>query len=287
MKVGHMRCVVTSTAQVEAELRDALTRIRRAWLAPLSQLGAVRPGTGAAAGWGTPVSLDVIDARVTVATTVCGWARVLIEDRGLEHARIRDVDMPPMCDLLARHAQWLSGHEAADVMCAELRDCAASLERLAPPLRQLSERRPGERVNADRRIALGECALVVVGTWVDERGRGRWTVDLEFRHLGPQCGGRVVAQLDEWSGADATCRSCGTGADVSWWEAHVQPERLVTIRRLREILQVTGVVMTEKALRHLLDRGRLEVAERDALGRRLVDRVDALNVLATRRDRAS
>ena len=67
------------------------------------------------------------------------------------------------------------------------------------------------------------------------------------------------------------------------WEAHVQPERLVTIRRLREILQVTGVVVTEKTLRHLLDRGRLEVAERDALGRRLVDRADALAVLATRR----
>lgn len=278
---------MTSTAEVEAELRDALVRIRRAWLAPLSQLGAVRLRTGAAAGWGTPVSLDLLDARTAVAVAVYGWARVLIEDRGLEHARARGIDVPPMCDLLTRHAQWLSGHEAAEVMCAELLECAESLERLAPPLRPLSERRPGERVSADRRIALGECSLVVVGTWVDERGRGRWTVDLEFRHLGPQCGGRVVAQLDEWSGADATCRSCGTGADVSWWEAHVQPERLVTIRRLREILQVTGVVMTEKALRHMLDRDVLEVAGRDALGRRLVDRVDALNVLATRRARAS
>ena len=147
---------MTSTAEVEAELRDALTRIRRAWLAPLSQLGAVRPGTGAAAGWGTPVSLDLLDARTAVAVAVYGWARVLIEDRGLEHARARGIDVPPMCDLLTRHAQWLSGHEAAEVMCAELLECAESLERLAPPLRPLRERRPGERVNADRRIELGE-----------------------------------------------------------------------------------------------------------------------------------
>lgn len=275
-----------TTAATADALRDALHRIRRAWLVPLARLGAIRHTTGGDPGWGTPVSLAVLDVRQSVAATVYGWARVLIEDRDLQHARVGDVQVPPMCDLLTRHADWLSGHEAAHDMAAELTAAAAAIEKVTPPTRHRNERRPGERINTDRRIPLGECSLIVTGTWTDERDRRRNTTDLTHRHHGPQCSGLVIATLDQWGGADATCRSCGTTADVAWWEHHVQPERLVTMRRLLEIAQlVHGDHTSEKALRNLLDRGVIDIAGRDAHGRRLVDRAAALAILAERRAR--
>lgn len=278
---------VTTTAQNEADLRDALTRIRRAWLAPLARIRAVKPSIGGSggstAGWGLPLPAHVCETRRAAAATVYGWARVLIEDRDLRHARVADLDVPPMCDLLDRHATWLSGHDAIPDMIAELTTTATSLEAIAPPLRTLAERRPGERINADRRITIGTCALIVTARHTDETGRTWNVVDLDERHHGPQCASSVVARLDEWSGADATCRGCGTNADVTWWRDHVEPEQHVTIRRLVEVLSLEGVRASEKSIRRLIERDVLHVVALDERGRRLLDRQAAVQVVLERR----
>lgn len=232
-------------------LREALEQIRADWDEPLAPLRAVRAGVGGGRSYGasspSPVPVALSDARLDVAASLLGWCAVLIEDRRLEHAGARQDDVPGMCALLARHADWWAQHEAWPDMMDEIDHLARRLHRHACPDRSHT-------------VRIGACPLE------DESG--------------VRCEGRVIADPETW---DATCTHCRERADIAWWRERILVASYVTIRELAQLTAVMGVPMSVEAIRTAADRGAIEVAGRDARGRRLFDRTAALGALEARR----
>ena len=182
----------TNAERLAHDIAQACASIRRDWPhmlprnAPAQRLGGGSRSAQITAADHAPTDSDIdpltrlVSLRRLIVDVLNGWSRVVIEDRPITSSAVPDGrSAPDMCAFLERHAQWMSGHEAAT-------DCAEEVSDLA--------RRAHQVTNPARRewIALGDCPL----PWVDEEGN-------ETR-----CGGTVRA----WPRARLVYRSAGAAA---------------------------------------------------------------------------
>lgn len=267
---------LTESQHIEQRITQALVTIRREW--PALRLGppSSSPGGGAKSAQITAddhkrgewhvlgdsvVDVDAMTRcstlRRTVTDVLNSWSRVVMEDRPVEHALPDGRSAESMCIFLERHAQWMSGHEAADDMADEVEGLAKGVTRFTQPQRR-------EWIN------LGSCPLEVEAETDD--GLAMVT-----------CGGQVRA----WPRAEdrdgevmARCRRCGVEAVPSWWEARMfdDPELRVLLTA-EEVVgfvhRAYGKVIKAATVRQWDKRGTIEPAGHDDKGRRLYAR-DAL-----------
>lgn len=267
---------LTETQHLEDRITQALVTIRREW--PALRLGppSSRPGGGSKSAQITAddhnrgewhvlgdsvVDVDAMTRcsalRRTVTDVLNGWSRVVMEDRPVEHALPDGRSAESMCIFLERHAQWMSGHEAAEDMADEVEGLAKGVTRFTQPQRR-------EWIN------LGSCPLEIEAETDD--GLAMVT-----------CGGqvRVWPRAEDRDGeVMARCRRCGVEAVPSWWEARMfdDPELRVLLTA-EEVVgfvhRAYGKVIKAATVRQWDKRGTIEPAGHDDKGRRLYAR-DAL-----------
>lgn len=270
-----------STAELEDSLRASLATITRHWealLATATPSGvAMGHRTGGKSSRGVPAHdpiedplgvmveddhLDtdddidrlsrIVSLRRFATDVLNGWSRVVMEDRPVTKALPDGASVPSMAAFLDVHAQWMSGHEAADDCRDELADVARKVRTIAAPTRK-------------EWISLGSCP--VEAEFDPERG-------IET------CGGQVRA----WPRAEdregevmARCQRCGTEAVASWWERQMftDPElrQWLTDAELVPFLHSTfGIVVKEATIRQWVRRDVLKPSGTDDRGRRLFNR---------------
>lgn len=282
----------TETQALEQRITQALITIRREWdaMLPVGAPGRSPGGPGRAvgiAGDNTPPEYDsqgrpywrsdhadtnldidptttLVALRRAVLDSLNGWTRVIMNDRPVTKALPDGLSVPSMCDFLARHAQWMSGHEAALDMASEVADLARECSRYGPP--------PIVEKAIPRTYTIGSCPLDI--------GEGERST----------CSGRVIAypeftdhDADPW----AQCSRCGERAVASVWEKWMFPEAVEGAARDRpltigEVVTLAhrefGKPVTKRAIWHWVSRGQLEPIDRSAKPHtfRLGDVVDFL-----------
>ena len=251
----------TETEIVEDALLAALKRIRDAWghmlpeEAPGRRIRSSRSTPSGIVGSHGPADLmttkgpswsvdhtttdgdidpltRVVSLRALVTAHLNAWCRVVMEDRPVTNP----ATLPPGDDALAmvtfleRHAQWLSGHEAATDMLDELTEDAAQCARWADPYRREWH-------------TIGACPFVV------DDG------DTAHRF----CHGRVRVHIADETD-DASCSDCGREAMVEWWETvlGIEHERILTPAEAAQLLASRlGVEVTERTVRNWARTGRV------------------------------
>src|SRR5690349_25066252 len=78
----------------------------------------------------------VVSLRRFTVDVLNGWSRVVMEDRPVEKALPNGSDAKGMAAFLDRHAQWMSGHDAAGDCAGELADVARRITNLVTPQRK-------------------------------------------------------------------------------------------------------------------------------------------------------
>lgn len=279
---------LTESQHLEQRITQALVTIRREWDALRLGPPSSRPGGGSKSaqitaddhnrgGWhvlgDSVIDVDAMTRlsalRRTVTEVLNSWSRVIVEDRimpTIEHMTAQEIreyltkvaprgdHAPAMCVFLERHAQWMSGHEAAEDMVDEVEGLATGVTRFTQPQRR-------------QWINLGSCPLEIEAETDD--GLAMVT-----------CGGQVRA----WPRAEdrdgevmARCRRCGIEAVPSWWEARMfdDPELRVLLTA-EEVVgfvhRAYGKVIKAATVRQWDKRGTIEPAGHDDKGRRLYAR---------------
>ena len=199
----------TETQALEQRITDALVTIRREWphMLPTGP-PPVRTGTGQSAritaddhattGADIDPGTRLVSLRREVVDTLNGWTRVVMEDRPVTKALPDVRSAGGMCVFLERHAQWMSGHEAAEDMAGEVEALARSVKAVTQPQRR-------------EWMSLGSCPLEI-------------EQDTDDGLVMVTCGGQVRAwprHTDEDGQVMARCRRCGVEAVAPWWEARM------------------------------------------------------------------
>lgn len=234
----------------------------------------LRPGDTQAPGWATRtgVQLDDHDPRDTdqrridrtlslrryVQDVLNGWCRLIIEDRHVTNHVPAGTDVPGMAAFLQRHAEWLSGHEAAEDARDELTELAHRCHLIAYPSRRES-------------ISLGRCPLEIPGE----------------QDVLETCGGDVRARPvpNERPGeAYAACSRCGEVAVASWWAERMfldgEGSPLVTAGELVAVIAYRlEVVVTHDQIRQWKHRGKIQAAGSDNKGRTLYRHEEVINAI--------
>ncbi len=279
---------MTQTQRLEQRITEALVTIRREW--PALRLGppSSNPGGGAKSAQITAddhkrgewhvLGDNVVDVdamtrcsalRRTVTDVLNGWSRVIVEDRimpTLEHMTAQEIreyltkvaprgdHAPAMCVFLERHAQWMSGHEAAEDMADEVAGLAKGVTRFTQPQRR-------EWIN------LGSCPLEV-------------EADTDDGLAMVVCAGQVRAwprETDDDGQVMARCRRCGIEAVTSWWESRMFDDAELKVMLTAEevvtfVHRAYGKVIKSVTVRQWDKRGVIEPAGHDDKGRRLYAR---------------
>jgi hypothetical protein len=240
-------------AQIAGRLTAALATINNLWADTLEPTRGA-PGLGSAGSKEapTPIPTHILDLRRDTELTLTGWALVTIEDRQL-HYGPRSNDAPGLCEFLNRHTEWLSLHDAAADILAEIQKAADRITAATRPQRR-------DWVN------LGACPLEV------DSDEGPAT-----------CGGQVRAKTEP--GGTVTCQRCGTEGALTWWERIIMPDasRLVTAAELPEFVrQQFGKAIKTPTVRKWIERGVITAAGTDDKGRTLYDKGAVAYALARR-----
>lgn len=265
--------MTTETQHLEQRITEALVTIRREW--PALRLGppSSSPGGGAKSAQITAddhkrgewhvLGDNVVDVdamtrcsalRRTVTDVLNGWSRVVIEDRPVESALPDGRSAVSMCAFLERHAQWMSGHQAAEDMADEVAGLAQGVTRFTQPQRR-------EWIN------LGTCPLEV-------------EADTDDGLAMVVCAGQVRAwprETDADGQVMARCRRCGIEAVTSWWESRMFDDAELKVMLTAEevvtfVHRAYGKVIKSVTVRQWDKRGVIEPAGHDDKGRRLYAR---------------
>jgi hypothetical protein len=156
--------------------------------------GGGRPGektSGSKGSVGTDLNPAAVEARSAIRAALVRLTKLIAEERGIGYP---PDEVPAMGDFVAKHADWLAAHEAADEHAEELRDLATDYRtwRLAYP------------VSSDR-LYIGECPLLLA------------TTD----------GARKVCGTKLYQLASAllvTCQGCEKSETVEWWQREITGE---------------------------------------------------------------
>lgn len=181
-----------------------------------------------------------------------GWCRVVMEDRPIRNGATLPLgtDVPAMAQFLSRHADWMSGHEAAQDCRDEVRDLARKCHQIVSPRQRES-------------MSIGRCPLEIPGE----------------QDVLEVCDGDVRVRLgsDDQEGW-AACSKCGETAVASWWEEKMfgDPElrRWLTDRDVVTFMHSAyGQVIQQATVRQWVKRGVLNASEKTTDdGKRLFER---------------
>ena len=260
-----------TTHDLETAMLDALHAITTGWGAMLVPSGGIGTGGSQSARITaddhaeTEADIDratrVVSLRRFTTDVLNGWSRVVMEDRPVTKALPDGSDAPSMCEFLTRHAQWMSGHEAAQ-------DCADELAAIGRKITAMVSPRRREWVN------LGSCPLKL--------------------ETDTPCGGQVRA----WPRAEdrdgevmARCRTCGTEAVATWWESQMFDDAelkawLTDADLVLLVHRTFGKVVTEATVRQWVRRGVVVPSGSDDKGRRLFNREAAVYAIDLHEKRA-
>jgi len=259
----------TETQTLGDDITQAMRNLRRDWPHMLRPGETQAPGFASRSG----VTLDdhdksdadqrridrTISLRRFAIDTLNAWARLIIEDRNIFNGATTPMgnNAEGMADFIERHAEWLSGHEAAQ-------DARDELTALA-----------------------NRCHQVVAPTKRDWMSIGRCPLE---QPLGPdavleECGGdvRVKPSPDQRAGeADGVCQRCGETAVASWWAERMfvngEASPLVTIAELVAVIAYRlEIVVTHDQIRQWKHRGKIESAGTDQKGRTLYRHEDVID----------
>ena len=254
----------TETQALEQRITDALTTIRREWehMMPTGP-APIRYGVGRQARITaddhaeTTADIDgdtrLVSLRREVVDCLNGWSRVVMEDRPVTEVLPDGLSAVSMCTFLERHAQWMSGHGAAE-------DMAGEVERLARNVKAVTQPQRREWIN------LGSCPLEV-------------EAETDDGLVMQTCAGQVRAwprETDEDGQVMARCRRCGTEAVASWWERQMfdDAELKVTLTDAEVVTFVHrayGKVITQATVRQWVKRKIIQPSD-TVDGRRVFDR---------------
>lgn len=254
--------VYRSARDIEDTITDSTRTISRLWplmLTPGSAGSLARrsPGVGALAEDHSETDADMsrldrgVSLRREVVEDLNGWCRVVMEDRDLTRALPDGLDAVSMCAFLARHARWMSGHEAGEDCAEELRGWAAKVYAYTVPHRPES-------------LRVGTCPVTI-------------------GHHGEAvtCGADIRVHADH--PGDTRCPGCGTTDTLDGWVLRIvgeeQPytaEQLVTVLHRRKGVQVKPSTLRQWSHRH----GFPTAGTRD--GQTLYDVRDVLTWMAAR-----
>lgn len=261
----------TETQALEQRITTALVTIRREWGHMLPTGPApIRYGVGRQARITaddhahTSADIDggtrLVSLRREVVDCLNGWSRLVMEDRPVTKALPDGLSAVSMCTFLERHAQWMSGHEAAEDMAGEVETLARSVKAVTQPQRR-------EWMN------LGSCPLEieVVGGMGDEGQHGDLTMQT--------CAGQVRAwprETDADGQVMARCRRCGTEAVATWWESRMfdDPELKVMLTDAEVVgfvHRAYGKVIDQATVRQWVKRKIIQPSD-TVDGRRVFDR---------------
>jgi hypothetical protein len=218
---------------------------RAAWL--FESLGVVLTGGGRAGDGGVRSGGDpgidlnpaMLEAREAIGTTLVALVRLVVEERGVATP---GASPPAMATFLARHAQWLAAHRAADEHARDLRDIATDARtfRLAFP-------------SGSDRLYIGRCPLRAAS------GDG-------------VCGARLYQRADE---PLLTCPGCEVFAVVQWWQRQLVGQAGDGIADAYIVAAMLSVQWSRPVLPSLLrvwaHRGHVARHGRDDRGRVLYD----------------
>lgn len=148
------------TEPPENRIRQALWTVISAWDDMLPDgPRVVTAGTiGRTAEEPLPIPPHILDARALTLGRLAGWCLVVIEDRELNTA-LDGLDVVGMARFLDVHADWLAGHDAADVVLDELSDAARRILRIVEPRGALEFVGPCEVCGDDLRAHPGSSAV--------------------------------------------------------------------------------------------------------------------------------
>lgn len=255
----------TETQVLGDDIATAMDSLRRDWPHMIQPDETQAPGMASRSG----VLLDdhdprdadqrridkTISLRRLAQDQLNGWCRLVMEDRPITNAATLPLgtDVTAMAHFLSRHAEWISGHEAAQ-------DCRDELVTLAHRCHMTAFPPRREWIN------LGSCPLEV------ETEAGQQV-----------CRGEVRAwprSEDRDGETMARCRRCGTEAIPAWWESQMfRDEDLKVLLTAEEVVtfvhRAYGKVIKPSTVRKWDERHVIEPAGFDDGGRRLYHR-DAL-----------
>lgn len=161
----------------------------------------------------------IVSLRRFTVDVLNGWSRVVMEDRPVTKALPDGSDAKGMCTFLERHAQWMSGHEAAEDCVTELAELAKKISNLVAPKRKEWH-------------YLGDCPFVV-GDWF--------------------CAGRVRVPIGG-DQSEAACSDCDQSGPVRWWEdvlGIASSEQIVSAADMAQALHDRlHVTVTERTVRN-------------------------------------
>ena len=255
---------LTETQALEQRITDALTTIRREWGHMLPTGPApIRYGVGRQARITaddhaeTTADIDggtrLVSLRREVVDCLNGWSRLVMEDRPVTKVLPDGLSAVSMCTFLERHAQWMSGHGAAEDMAEEVEGLARNVKAVTQPQRR-------EWIN------LGSCPQEI-------------EAETDDGLVMQTCAGQVRAwprETDEDGQVMARCRRCGVEAVASWWERQMfdDAELKITLTDAEVVTFVHrayGKVITQATVRQWVKRKVIQPSD-TVDGRRVFDR---------------
>ena len=120
-----------TTAEITADITAAAWNVTAAWKEWTPRLRGAPIASGRPSGDGNSATILAVSCRREACEIVASWVLAVVDDLDLD-VRVDGWDMPGMCSLIAEHAAWLSGQDAAEDLVAELADVAHRLDGLIP-----------------------------------------------------------------------------------------------------------------------------------------------------------